>query len=126
MFSRQLYLDEYTSKHFNSLRKKFRNHNFPSGTYVIVLSKNSGRVEYFDCKSFKQKYYKETEDYPLIIGMAQNADSAKNIVVQIIEECVDKTGNADVKIYLKEKTDKLQKSYFKRYDITVLEQTGEE
>ncbi|MBE5885568.1 MAG: hypothetical protein E7284_04090 [Lachnospiraceae bacterium] len=126
MFSRQLYLDEYTSKHFNSLRKKFRNHNFPSGTYVIVLSKNSGRVEYFDCKSFKQKYYKETEDYPLIIGMAQNADSAKNIVVQIIEECVDKTGNADVKIYLKEKTDKLQKSYFKRYDITVMEQKGEE
>lgn len=126
MFSRQLYLDEYTSKHFNSFRKKFRNHNFPSGTYVIVLSKNSGRVEYFDCKSFKQKYYKETEDYPLIIGMAQNADSAKNIVVQIIEECVDKTGNADVKIYLKEKTDKLQKSYFKRYDITVMEQKGEE
>lgn len=126
MFSRQLYLDEYTSKHFNSLRKKFRNHNFPSGTYVIVLSKNSGRVEYFDCKSFKQKYYKETEDYPLIIGMAQNADSAKNIVVQIIEECVDKTGNADVKIYLKEKTDKLQKGYFKRYDITVMEQKGEE
>ena len=126
MFSRQLYLDEYTSKHFNSLRKKFRNHNFPSGTYVIVLSKNSGRVEYIDCKSFKQKYYKETEDYPLIIGMAQNADSAKNIVVQIIEECVDKTGNADVKIYLKEKTDKLQKSYFKRYDITVMEQKGEE
>lgn len=126
MFSRQLYLDEYTSKHFNSLRKKFRNHNFPSGTYVIVLSKNSGRVEYFDCKSFKQMYYKETEDYPLIIGMAQNADSAKNIVVQIIEECVDKTGNADVKIYLKEKTDKLQKSYFKRYDITVMEQKGEE
>lgn len=126
MFSRQLYLDEYTSKHFNSLRKKFRNHNFPLGTYVIVLSKNSGRVEYFDCKSFKQKYYKETEDYPLIIGMAQNADSAKKIVVQIIEECVDKTGNADVKIYLKEKTDKLQKSYFKRYDITVMEQKGEE
>ncbi len=126
MFSRQLYLDEYTSKNFNSLRKKIRNHNFPSGTYVIVLSKNSGRVEYFDCKAFKQKYYKETEDYPLIIGMAQNADSAKNIVVQIIEECVDKTGNADVKTYLKEKTDKLQKSYFKRYDITVMEQKGEE
>lgn len=126
MFSRQLYLDEYTSKNFNSLRKKIRNHNFPSGTYVIVLSKNSGRVEYFDCKAFKQKYYNETENYPLIIGMAKNAECAKNIVIQIIEECVKITGNADVQSYLKEKTDKLQKSYFKRYDITVMEQKGEE
>lgn len=126
MFCRQLYLDEETSKNFNSIRRKFRNEKYPSGTYVITLSKTSGRVEYFDCKAFKQKYYKETGNYPMIIGLAKNADSAQNIVIELIHEAVEQTGNADVKTYLKEKADALQKSYFKRYDIKVIEMKGEE
>ncbi len=126
MFCRQLYLDEVTSKNFNSIRRKFRNEKYPSGTYAITLSKTSGRVEYFDCKAFKQKYYKETGNYPMIIGLAKNADSAQNIVVEIIREAYEQTGNADVKAYLKEKADVLQKSYFKKYDIKVIEMKGEE
>ncbi len=126
MFCRQLYLDEVTSKNFNSIRRKFHNGKYPSGTYVITLSKTSGRVEYFDCKAFKQKYYKETGNYPMIIGLAKNADSAQNIVVELIHETVEQTGNADVKVYLKKKADALQKSYFKRYDIKVIEMKGEE
>lgn len=126
MFCRQLYLDEVTSKKFNSIRRKFRNEKYPSGTYAITLSKTSGRVEYFDCKAFKQKYYKETGNYPMIIGLAKNADSAQNIVVEIIQEAYEQTGNADVKAYLKEKADVLQKSYFKKYDIKVIEMKGEE
>ncbi|MBQ3035546.1 MAG: hypothetical protein IJD31_01320, partial [Lachnospiraceae bacterium] len=92
MFCRQLYLDEHTSENFNSIRRKFRAEKFPSGIYVITLSKISGRVEYFDCKAFKQKYYKETENYPLIIGLAKNADNAKSIVIHIIEETYANTG----------------------------------
>ena len=126
MFCRQLYLDETTSKNFKSIRRKFKSEKYPSGTFAIVLSKTSGRVEYFDCKVFKQKYYKETGNYPLIIGLAKNADSAKNIVIKIIEETVEKTGNGDVRAYLKERADFLQKSYFKRYEFTVIEQVGEE
>ena len=126
MFCRQLYLDEVTSKNFNSIRRKFRNEKYPSGTYAITLSKTSGRVEYFDCKAFKPKYYKETGNYPMIIGLAKNADSAQNIVVEIIREAYEQTGNADVKAYLKEKADVLQKSYFKKYDIKVIEMKGEE
>lgn len=125
MFCRQLYMDEVTSKNFNNIRRKFRNEKYPSGIYVITLSKNSGRVEYFDCKVFKQKYYKETGNYPLIIGLAKNADSAQNIVIEIIQEAYEQTGNADVKTYLKEKADVLQKSYFKKYDIKVIEMKGE-
>ncbi len=128
MFCRQLYLDEHTSENFNSIRRKFRAEKYPSGIYVITLSKNSGRVEYFDCKAFKQKYYKETENYPLIIGLAKNADNAKSIVIHIIEETYANTGGADVKSYLKDKMEHYKKAYFKRYDITVVEikQEGEE
>ncbi len=128
MFCRQLYLDEHTSENFNSIRRKFRAQKYPSGIYVITLSKTSGRVEYFDCKAFKQKYYKETENYPLIIGLAKNADNAKSIVVHIIEEAYANTGSADVKAYLKDKMEHLKKAYFKRYEFAVVEikQEGEE
>lgn len=126
MFCRQLYLDEHTSKNFDSLRRKFRNHNFPSGIYVIVLSKISGRVEYFDCKTFKQKYYKETANYPLIIGLAKSADSAKNIVVKIIEETYAANRNADVKAYLKERNGDILSAQDRKYDITVIVWEGEE
>ncbi len=126
MFCRQLYMDEQTSKNFKEIRRKFKNEKYPSGTYVIVLSKTSGRVEYFDCKAFKQKYYKETGNYPLIIGLAKNKDSAENIVVNIIEETVEKTGNADVTAYFRERTESLKKAYFKRYEFIIVEQAGEE
>ncbi len=125
MFSRQLYVDEYASKNFRNITRKIRSENYPSGTFVIVLSKDSGRVEYYDCKAFKQKYYKETGNYPLIIGLAQNMESARNIVIAIIEEAVAETGNADVRAYLKDKMETYQKSYFKRYDIKVIKQEGE-
>lgn len=125
MFSRQLYVDEYASKNFRSISRKIRNGEYPSGTFVIVLSKTGGRVEYYDCKALKQKYYKETGNYPLIIGLAQNMESARNIVIAIIEETVAKTGNADVKSYLKTKMENYQKSYFNRYDIKVIKQEGE-
>ena len=126
MFCRQLYMDEETSKEFKTIRRKFKSEKYPSGIYVIVLSKNSGRVEYFDCKTFKQKYYKETGNYPLIIGLAKNKDSAEHIVVKMIEEIVEKTGNADIKAYFKNRTETLQKAYFKRYEFIIVEQEGEE
>ena len=128
MFCRQLYLDEETSQNYDNIRRKFRARKYPSGIYVIILSKTSGRVEYFDCKAFKQKYYEQTGNYPLIIGLARNAESAQNIVVKIIEETYEQTGNADVMMYLKDKTQRLQKGYFKRHEFIVIEskQEGEE
>lgn len=125
MFCRQLYLDEELSKNFNSIRRKFRNGKYPSGTFVITLSKTSGRVEYFDCKAFKQKYYTETGNYPLIIGLAKNAQNAQYMVVKIIEETYAKKGNADVKAYLREKIDAIAEAQYKKYDITVIKQEGE-
>ncbi len=125
MFCRSLYLDEHTSKNFDSLRRKFRIHDYPSGIYVIVLSKTSGRVEYYDCKTFKQKYYRETSNYPLIIGLAKNADSARNIVVKLIEETYTVNGSADIKAYLKERNGNIKEMQDKKYDITVIVQEGE-
>ena len=125
MFCRQLYLDSHTSKDFDNLRRKFRNHIFPSGIYVIVLSKISGRVEYFDCRTFKQKYYKETDNFPLIIGLAKGAESAQNIVIKIIEETYAAKQNADVKAYLKERNGDISNDKNCKYDITVIVREGE-
>ncbi len=126
MFCRHLYVDEQISKNFKSICNKFHKNNYPSGIYVIVLSKTSGRVEYFDCKEFKQKYYKETGNYPLIIGLAKNAASAMYIVQKLIEETYAVTGTADVKMYLKEKTEEIKAKKNSVYKITVIEQEGED
>lgn len=125
MFCRHLYLDEALADDFNSIRRKFRSEKYPSGTFVITLSKTSGRVEYFDCKAFKQKYYKETGNYPLIIGLAKNAENAQNIVIKIIEEAYANKGNADVRAYLKEKIETVKYAPIKKYDITVIKQESE-
>lgn len=126
MFCRQLYLDEQTSKNYKSICSKFHKQNYPSGIYVLVLSNISGRVEYFDCKEFKQKYYKETGNFPLIIGLAKNASSATNMVQKLIEETYAATGTADVKSYLKEKNEEIKAKKNGIYKITVFEQEGEE
>ena len=126
MFSRKIYLDEYTAKHFFSLRRKIRNKHFPSGIYVITLSKTSGRVEFYDCNALKQKYYKQTKNYPLIIGLAKDYDSAQNMVIQLLEETYREKGNADIKTYLKEKIDRITDSGYKNYDITIYAQKSEE
>lgn len=126
MFCRQLYLDEQTSKDYKTILSKFHKQNYPSGIYVLTLSKTSGRVEYFDCKEFKQKYYKETGNYPLVIGLAKNADSALNMVQKLIEETYVATGSADVKSYLKEKTEEIKEQRNGVYKITVIEQEGDE
>lgn len=125
MFCRHLYLDKDTSKEFNSLRRKFRDKKYPSGIYVIALSKHCSRVEYYDSKMLKYKFYEETGYDPFIIGLAKGAESAMNMVEGIINEVYKAKGNVDVTAYLKEKVEMLSLKKDAKYKITVINQESE-
>lgn len=125
MFCRHLYMDEYVSEHFQTIRAKCREQKYPSGIFAIVLSKNSGRVEYFDMKELKQKYYKETGNLPFIIGMAKGADSAMNLVGCLLNETYASRGDVNVLAYLKEKSLLVQTDAESPCKITVYSEKGE-
>ena len=125
MFCRQLYMDNDTSKDFKSLRHKFRDKKYPAGIYVIALSKHCSRVECYDSKLLKYKFYNEEGNEPFIIGLAKGKESALHIMQGIVEDVYKETGTVDVTSYLKERSAALARRWNSRYNITVINQESE-
>ena len=117
MFCRELYLDEYTSKHFRSIRKKLKNRTVQPGIYVIVLSRNTGNVEYMHNAFLCQKYYQDNP--PFVIGLAHSRDSVLDMIQGMLTETYQTRGDYNLRAYLKEKTERLSHKKAGRYHINL-------
>lgn len=122
MFCRELYLDEYTSKHFHSIRKKLKNRTIQPGIYVMVLSKDTGRVEYMHNAFLCQKYY--AINPPFIIGIAHSKESIMEMVKTIVDETFLMRGDYNFYEYLREKTDKISNKKLGLHRFTVIDREG--
>lgn len=69
--------------------------------YVITTAPNADQLEIFHSAYLKQKYYRYHP--PIIVGIASNYEEAVQIILKITQECVDATGNCNLKEYLKQK-----------------------
>lgn len=67
--------------------------------YVITVAPLADQLEIFHSAYLKQKYYRFHP--PIIVGIASDYDEAVKIVVKITQECLDATGNCNLKEYLK-------------------------
>ena len=101
-FYKALYIGD-TVKDVNKVKKKLKRHQ---GTFVYVIAIASGddQLEIYHSGYLKQKYYRFHP--PIIIGIASDYKEALQIVLKITEECVLKTGNCNLKDYLKQKVKK--------------------
>lgn len=77
------------------------------GVYLLILpvEENNAQLEIINGSCLKQKacysYYNSKK--MAIIGIAESQYSANEIVLQIVNESVKNTGDADIKSYLLEK-----------------------
>lgn len=69
--------------------------------YVITTAPFADQLEIFHSAYLKQRYYRYHP--PIIIGIASNYEEAMQIILKITQECVDATGNCNLKEYLKRK-----------------------
>lgn len=66
--------------------------------YVISLSNGRDQLDCMKCSYFKQKAIRD--NVGVIVGLAKGYSEAQKLIVSMIEEAFQKTGNANVKEYL--------------------------
>ncbi len=76
-------------------------HHAGTQVYVVAIAAGADQLEIFHAAYLKQRYYRYHP--PIIVGIASNHDEAVGIIVKIAQECVDTTGNCNLKEYLKHK-----------------------
>ena len=69
--------------------------------YVIAMAKGPDQLEIYYTGYLKQRYYRAHP--PIIVGIASSRQEAVEIVVQITQECLDTTGNCNLREYLKQR-----------------------
>lgn len=67
--------------------------------YVITTAPSADQLEIFHSAYLKQRYYRYHP--PIIVGIASDYDEAVQIIIKITQECLDATGNCNLKDYLK-------------------------
>lgn len=101
-------------KNPNKVIKKLRRGKKQLKVYLIVLAEESGQLEIYHNIYLRQWYYKENP--PLIIGIAGDHKEAVELVCQITQETLEKTGKVDLRGYLMAKVKK-EKERTERFDI---------
>ena len=124
MFCRELYMDEYCAKHFHSIKKKMKNRTVQPGIYVIVLSKENGRLEYMHNAFLCQKYYEANP--PFVLGLAHSKDVMLEMIQEIVEEVYTVRGDYDIRAYFKEKMEKISYKKLKMYRFTIVSKEKKE
>ncbi len=69
--------------------------------YVITVASFPDQLEILHSAYLKQRYYRYHP--PIIVGIASNYEEAVQIVMKITQECLEATGNCNLREYLKRK-----------------------
>jgi hypothetical protein len=82
----------------DKIKKKLKRYAKLPKVYVIACNSDTKQLEFYHSMLLQQWYYKEHAPY--IIGIAGSEDEAVDIIRQISEEALSKTGKADLFSYL--------------------------
>lgn len=99
-YSENLYLGEgVNEKKLNKIKRNIRQGRGRFDLYIISLSNNdSDQLDIFHNAMFKQKLYRKFDIR--IVGLATSYDEALLVVQGILEDTIEKNGNANMKKYL--------------------------
>ncbi len=96
-FRRRLYLGESIKKR-HKIQLKLKIGAGMTDIYVISLSHGRNQLECMHCAMFKQKVIRQ--NVGLIVGLAKGYTQARDLMVEMIEDCLKETGTANVKEFL--------------------------
>lgn len=79
-------------------KKALNEHKGFLNLYVIVLNQVSGLLEIINANYLMLPYY--SKHIPIVVGLARGYEEARALVVGIVEDSIQRTGQADIKEYL--------------------------
>lgn len=92
-----LYLAESVRKPKQMLRKLNKS-KIPCGFYVLTLAEGTDQLAIYPAYCLQQPFYRKHP--PVIIGLAGDYKEAQDLVIQIVEESLARTGECNLKEYL--------------------------
>ena len=98
--SKQLYLDEGINREkLDKLKKKLMDTPVLTKVFLITIASNpSDQLDIIESKYLTYPYYNTHELH--VVGLAKSNSAAVRLVHTIVQDCLDKQGNVDVKSFL--------------------------
>lgn len=101
-FYKGLYMSPSLQKKRNRVIWSLRTGRPQPLVYVITLAKNNDLFEIYHSAMLKQKYYRNRENSPYIVGLATGYQGAVELTAGILEDVYKITGGCNVKEFFKE------------------------
>jgi len=96
-FYKYIYYDE-DIRNIDKIKLRLSRHGGNPDLYAICISKGDDQLDIINASFFKQKYYRTNP--PVIVGVSKSNEGAVLLVKKMLEECYEKTHDADIKEYL--------------------------
>lgn len=88
-----------SNKDISEIKEKLRLNPIEANLFLITISSNSDeQLDIYDAKYLVQKYYQKNPPY--VIGITKEKGHAFSIVEELMQECVEKRSDANLKAYL--------------------------
>lgn len=106
-FFRYLYwADDIREKDRDRIKWYLKVHRKKCFVYCVTLCEGTDQLEIYFSPVLLQGFYRRNP--PLVIGIAHSYETAVELVRQIAEECYRQNGDADLKRYLAQRTEKTE------------------
>lgn len=95
-----LYTTEKTRKKLPMIMRKIRKKKLQPGVWLITLASNEQNLlDLFHSVCYLQPVFEKLN--PDIVGVAQDEETAKELVMEITKDVYEKQGNFDMRTYFK-------------------------
>ncbi len=93
IFSDKCYTYNLTERKRARIKKRIQRHKTARNLYVIVLPLiQDGLLEIYPYNQLLQKPYRKIDSKIQVVGFARGKEAAEQLVVQIIQDMYDETG----------------------------------
>ena len=101
-FYKNLYVSESMAKKKEKVIAKLNKKKYPLNTYVIALiEEGENQLEFYSTLMFRQGSV--IDDDIFVVGIAGGYDDALYLVEEIAKEVYEKTGDLDIRSYIRER-----------------------
>lgn len=100
-FYRNLYVSESLEKKKDKIIQKMKQGKYPLTIYILALiEEGENQMEFYSAALLRQKVV--SDDGIFVVGIAAGYDDAVYLVEDIAKEVYEKTGDLDIRSYIRE------------------------
>lgn len=100
-FYRNLYVSESLEKKKDKIIQKMKQGKYPFTIYILALiEEGENQMEFYSAALLRQKVV--SDDGIFVVGIAAGYDDAVYLVEDIAKEVYEKTGDLDIRSYIRE------------------------